>query len=82
MKCPFIEGAESLLTAAKDRIDMHVVSGTPKGELRGVIEERGLASFFRSIRGAPTTKIDAFGLRGNKYEAPRVVAIGDSMTEF
>jgi len=83
-KCPFIEGAETLLAAAKGRIDMHVVSGTPEEELRGVIEERGLAPFFRTIWGAPAVKVDAFAriLSDNGYEAARVVAIGDSMTEF
>ena len=52
--------------------------------MRGVIQERGLAAFFRSVWGAPSTKVDAFGqiLRDNGYEASRVVAIGDSMTEF
>jgi phosphoglycolate phosphatase len=84
MKCSFVEGAESLLTAAKGMIDMHVVSGTPEEELRGVIGKRGLAPFFRSVWGAPTTKVDAFAgiLRDNRYEASCVVAIGDSMTEF
>jgi phosphoglycolate phosphatase-like HAD superfamily hydrolase len=84
MKCPFIDGAESLLAVANGKVDMHVVSGTPEDELHSVIKERDLARFFRSIRGAPNTKPDAFAriLRDNNYEASRVVAIGDSMTEF
>jgi len=84
MKCPFIEGAYPLLAGARGKVDMHVVSGTPDEELRTIIRERGLANFFRSIAGAPATKIEAFGqiLRDNAYEASEVVAIGDSMTEF
>jgi len=34
VKCAFIEGAQSLLSAAAGKVDMHVVSGTPEDELR------------------------------------------------
>ena len=34
MRAPFVEGAYPLLTAAKGRIDVHVVSETPEEELR------------------------------------------------
>jgi phosphoglycolate phosphatase-like HAD superfamily hydrolase len=84
LQCPFIEGAYPLLVAAKSKVDMHVVSGTPDDELRAIIRERGLANFFRSTAGAPATKVEAFAqiLRDNRYDAGKVVAIGDSMTEF
>ena len=73
-----------MLAAANGKVDMHVVSGTPDDELRAIIRERGLANFFRSITGAPATKIEAFAriLGENGYDASEVVAIGDSMTEF
>ena len=43
-----------------------------------------MANFFRTITGAPATKIEAFAriLGENGYDASEVVAIGDSMTEF
>jgi len=83
LKCAFIEGAQSLLTAAAGQVDMHVVSGTPEEELRRVIEARDLVRFFQTIWGAPETKPVAFEaiLRENGYTAASVVAIGDSMTE-
>jgi phosphoglycolate phosphatase-like HAD superfamily hydrolase len=84
LRSAFIAGAQALLAAAKDKVDMHVVSGTPDEELRLVIAERDLAPFFKTVWGAPATKVEAFGriLRDHRYEAARVVAIGDSMTEF
>lgn len=84
MQCPFIEGAHSLLSTAARRIEMHVVSGTPEDELCKIVEARGLAPFFQSVRGAPTTKPQAFAqiLRNGGHAAARVVAVGDSMTEF
>src|SRR5262249_32377590 len=71
LKCAFIEGAQSLLSAAAGKVAMHVVSGTPEEELRQVIEARGLARFFHSIFGAPATKRAAFDriLRENRYAA-------------
>ena len=83
LRSAFIAGAQALLAAAKGKVDMHVVSGTPDEELHLVIAERGLAPFFRTVWGAPATKVEAFGriLRDHRYEAARVVAIGDSMTE-
>ena len=83
LRSAFIAGAQALLAAAQGKVDMHVVSGTPDEELHLVIAERGLAPFFRTVWGAPATKVEAFGriLRDHRYEAARVVAIGDSMTE-
>jgi phosphoglycolate phosphatase len=83
LRSAFIAGAQALLAAAKGKVDMHVVSGTPDEELRLVIAERGLKPFFKTVWGAPVTKVEAFGriLRDHRYEAARVVAIGDSMTE-
>jgi phosphoglycolate phosphatase len=63
---------------------MHVVSGTPDGELRGVIQERGLAQFFRSVQGAPATKCDAFHRIAIDEGCARndMLVVGDSMTEY
>lgn len=84
MKCPFIEGAQQLLERADGKVAMHVVSGTPQDELGRIVEARGLAHFFRSVRGAPAKKRDAFDAitRDEGYERSRVLAVGDSMTEY
>jgi beta-phosphoglucomutase-like phosphatase (HAD superfamily) len=83
LRSAFIPGAQALLAAAQDKVDMHVVSGTPDEELRLVIAERALAPFFKTVWGAPATKLEAFGriLRDHRYQAARVVAIGDALTE-
>jgi beta-phosphoglucomutase-like phosphatase (HAD superfamily) len=83
LRSAFIPGAQALLAAAKDKVDMHVVSGTPDEELRLAIAERALTPFFKTVWGAPATKVEAFGriLRDHRYQASRVVAIGDAMTE-
>jgi phosphoglycolate phosphatase-like HAD superfamily hydrolase len=82
--CPFIDGAERLLHRARGKVRMHLVSATPDNELQDVVRERGLAPFFRTVRGAPATKQDSFDRIVKEEECALVeaLAIGDSMTEF
>jgi phosphoglycolate phosphatase-like HAD superfamily hydrolase len=84
LKCPFVEGAEQLLKRASGKVRMHVVSGTPHDELRQIIEARGLTHFFQTIHGAPAIKRDAFDqiAKDEGCERSRLLAIGDSMTEY
>ena len=84
LACPFIEGAEQLLRRASGKVAMHVVSGTPDSELHQVIQERGLAQFFRSVRGAPATKRDAFHriTTDEGFARKDMLVIGDSITEY
>lgn len=81
---PFIAGADAFLRKAHGKIDMHVVSGTPLDELTTIVDERGLAAFFKSVHGAPATKPETFAhiLRAGAYAPSQTVAIGDSMTEY
>ncbi len=83
LQCPFIAGAQELLRKANGSLKMHVVSGTPETELVEIVKARGLAPFFRSVRGAPATKPEAFAQIIAAEGEPRegVLAIGDSMTE-
>ena len=84
LTCPFIEGAEQLLRCANGKVTMHVVSGTPDSELHQVIRERELARFFRSIRGAPAMKPEAFHRIATDEACARkdMLVVGDSMTEY
>src|SRR5262245_62514787 len=60
LRSAFIPGAQALLAAAQDKVDMHVVSGTPDEELRLAIAQRELVPFFKTVWGAPATKLEAF----------------------
>lgn len=84
LACPFVRGAEAFLRSAHDRIDLHVVSGTPQEELVDIIQRRGLSGYFRSVHGAPATKPEAFAriLAQYHYAAGRTLAVGDAPTEY
>jgi phosphoglycolate phosphatase len=84
LECSFIAGAEEFLRHALGKVDMHVVSGTPHGELCDIVEKRGLAKFFQTVQGAPASKLEAFRkiLTLAAHDPVAVLAIGDSMTEY
>jgi phosphoglycolate phosphatase len=84
VRCPFIDGAEEFLKLAQGRVPMHLVSGTPQDELLDILDQRDLSRFFETVTGAPTRKLAAFEAILSKvaYTPQRLLAIGDSITEF
>ena len=84
LRCAFIDGALELLDRAAGKVRMHVISGTPDGELNEVVRERALARYFVTVRGAPATKRERFQqiLSEEGCRPAEALAIGDSMTEF
>ncbi|WP_332685540.1 HAD family hydrolase [Bosea sp. (in: a-proteobacteria)] len=82
--CRLIPGALDFLAEAAARMPLHLVSGTPQGELEAIVASRGLRHFFQRVIGAPTLKLAAFAAlaREDGHDPHRVVAIGDSTTEF
>lgn len=84
LACPFVEGARELLEQAECKARMHVVSGTPNDELNRIVHERGLNRFFRTVRGAPSTKRERFAqiVHEDGCRPHDALAVGDSMTEF
>ncbi len=84
LDCEFVEGVEQLLRRANGKVQMHVVSGTPEDELQHIVQRRGLASYFDSVRGAPADKRDIFTRIINEAGCAKsqALAIGDSKTEL
>ena len=84
LQAPLVSGAEDFLEATCRASHLHVISGSPQDELLYIVSERGLARFFRSVIGAPTQKPEAFSriIRAHAVPPERVLAIGDSTTEF
>jgi phosphoglycolate phosphatase len=82
--CPFIAGAQTLLSRAMGRVDMYLISGTPHEELLEIVRARGLGRFFKSMHGAPTGKPEAFKriLEKGRYQPEQTLAVGDSITEY
>lgn len=84
LTCEFVPGAREFLEARAESHLLFVASGTPEGELRHIVEQRGLSEFFRGVYGTPDTKgvisrriLDEHGLE--RHEA---VFIGDATTDL
>jgi phosphoglycolate phosphatase-like HAD superfamily hydrolase len=62
---------------------MHVVSGSDGEELRFLCGQLGISSYFNSIEGSPTPKIELVEnlLQEYKYEKKKTCLIGDSVND-
>jgi phosphoglycolate phosphatase len=80
----FIEGALNAITTLQGRVTQHVVSAAPEDELDGTLINRGIKGCFKSIAGAPKSKLSEFRriLREDGIEPQRILAIGDSLAEY
>lgn len=83
--CPLLPGvATTLAQLARRAIPTHVVSGTPEEELRVIAHAKGLAPFFRSLRGSPRCKPDIVReiLAAEGHAPGRCLFVGDAMSDY
>lgn len=78
---PLVPGAEAFLQMANARLPLYLASVTPEPELKLILEERGLAHWFRDVYGCPPwTKPDAIRhvLLKENVTPVNALLIGDS----
>ncbi len=82
--CDAVAGAEKLIRTASAGRPLFIASGTPENELRNIVTQRGLTSFFTAVRGAPALKhaIIAEILSEHGFAADRVLMIGDALIDY
>jgi HAD superfamily hydrolase (TIGR01549 family) len=84
LTCPYVPGALEFLKQASEQLPLFLVSGTPEPELREIVRQRQLESYFRNVCGSPRPKdvlLSAI-LAENGWRPSEVVFVGDSMTDF
>lgn len=79
-----VPGANELIRQQARKIPLFVASGTPEVELKVIVERRGLAPYFKQIRGAPTLKktLIAEILSDHALRPDSVLMIGDAMADY
>lgn len=79
-----VPGATELIRKEAARIPLFIASGTPEAELGIIVERRGLAPYFRAVRGSPTPKpmLVADILTTHALERDRVLMIGDAIADY
>lgn len=81
---PAVLGVEAFLQAARPKLPLFVISGTPQEELHRIVSARGWDGCFTEVHGSPRLKadiIDDIALRTN-VDLSRVLFVGDAMTDF
>jgi len=63
---------------------MHITSGSDEKELINVCDHIGISSYFKSIHGSPTPKIELVKnlLLANNYLQSECILIGDSINDY
>lgn len=82
-KCPLVPGALEVLEKWRGVLPLYVCSGAPQEELRMVLGERGIASFFTGIYGSPPGKTELLAriIRLAGVAASETLMIGDAITD-
>ena len=82
--CPLVLGVQAFLGAASRQFKCFIASGAPEGELRPLIEERGLGRYFEGIHGSPQSKREILRmiLRQHSLVSSQVLSIGDALSDF
>lgn len=83
-KCPFVKGAVEFLENYHDRYSLYVVSGTPNGELKEIVEAKGLTKYFTMILGSEKPKIDRLDqiLAREDVQPDNVLFVGDALSDY
>ena len=81
---PMLPGAMACLQRLAGTRPVAVVSGTPEDELHRIVEAKGLAHLFDTVRGAPTDKATHLARLLAQYGARpgRTVMVGDALTDL
>ena len=81
---PFVEGAVRFLDAAAPRYPLYIVSATPEDELKRIVKNKGLSSYFIGVFGSPGRKADHIRkiLAQNQIEPADTIFVGDAINDL
>ena len=81
---PWVNGAKEFLIQNEKRYKFAIVSGTPEGELKKIVQRREMERFFDSVRGSPKNKVTLLGELMDEYQLKpeEMVFIGDAETDW
>lgn len=83
LKCRFVPGARGFLRYASARVPVYVASATPERELRAIVRQRGLRSYFSGVFGAPLSKAEAIQhvVEREGFDRRAVLFVGDARAD-
>ena len=85
IKSPILPDVHDILAMlVRLNIPAHIVSGTPQDELEIIVQRKGLAPFFQTLRGSPESKSSIVRsiLARDGHAPARCLFIGDAMSDY
>ncbi len=84
LQSPFVEGAEEFLKKYHQKMPFFIASGTPDGEIKSLVKERGLGQYFKEVFGSPAKKSEIIVkiLKDFNFLPQEVIFVGDSINDF
>lgn len=84
LDAPMVAGAKESLDFLSDRLPLFVASGTPDQELKDILTQKGLASYFLGIHGTPPEKQHLLEriISTNRLAPSQVLMVGDAATDL
>jgi phosphoglycolate phosphatase-like HAD superfamily hydrolase len=81
---PYLPGVLDFIKASQQDADLFICTGTPETEIRIILDEKGLANFFKAVYGAPKSKADIIREIMQTYQmtAEQLEFYGDAMTDY
>lgn len=83
LAAPFVEGAKDFLEKYYQRVPFFIASGTPDGEIKSLVKERGLEQYFKDVLGSPAKKSEIILkiLKDFKFLPQEVIFVGDAIDD-
>lgn len=83
LEAPFVPGAFEFLSGENSSYDFFIASGTPEEELRHIMRERNINTYFKEAHGSPKTKPVVIRDILSRYclKKKEVVYIGDAESD-
>ncbi len=84
INAPFIEGVYDTIVRYSAKVSNYIISGTPEGEMKAIINGRGLTPYFKDVLGSPETKEDLTTklMAREGYDSREVIFIGDATSDY
>lgn len=84
LECPWVPGARRYLANHYQRQAFILVSATPQGELRRILQALEIADYFREVHGAPVSKTAAIAsaLARHRWAREEALSIGDATADY
>lgn len=83
LECPLVAGVSTFIQSLRPE-NCYVVSVATQDEVREIVKEKGLASWFAGVFGGPKTKTEIIGsiLEQDSVLSHQAVFVGDKISDF